>query len=146
MIESGIKERIVKLRKASGMTQAQAAEAVGMRDRAWQNIEYGKTRMINKNIEKIAEVFGTTVDYIISGKEQTPAFLEDSVNEAYLKAKVDNLQQQLAECQATVDAKNDEISRLEKENGHLQIAVEALQGELALTRQNHDMERRLNDK
>jgi transcriptional regulator with XRE-family HTH domain len=66
-IAGRIKERRTEL----NMTQEDLARAIGLKDKSSvAKIESSGNRVTLKNIEKISEVFGCSVHYLISGSDQ----------------------------------------------------------------------------
>lgn len=63
------KDRLSKLRKLSGMTQAKLAEEIGVNLRSVQNYELGARYPRTETIEKIAEVLGVDQSALISDEE-----------------------------------------------------------------------------
>lgn len=62
-------EKLIALRKASGLTQKEASEAVNMDLRLYQRYESGEVSLKKATAEKvlaISKVFGVTVEELIS--------------------------------------------------------------------------------
>ena len=57
--------KIKELRKSCRLSQAKAAEKLGISDTAFQNYEYGKRDIPGDVLYKMASLFGSTVDYIL---------------------------------------------------------------------------------
>ncbi len=75
-----IADRLVKLREAKGMTQAQVAEAINMSVIQCSRIECAKSSLKLETAMKFAELYGTTVDYIVTGKEPAYGKYETIIN------------------------------------------------------------------
>jgi len=58
-------ERLKELRKKNSLTQKSVADAVGMSDRNYQDLEYGKIKPSYDNIIKLADFFEVTTDYLL---------------------------------------------------------------------------------
>ena len=58
-------ERLKKLRKNGSLTQKGVADAVGMSDRNYQDLEYGKIKPSYDNIIKLADYFNVSADYLL---------------------------------------------------------------------------------
>lgn len=67
-------ERIRECRKQRNLSQAQMAEAIGISNNAFSNIETGNSNATLENVKKIAEYFRVSLDYLTDGEERT---LED---------------------------------------------------------------------
>lgn len=72
-----------ELRKAKGLSQEQAAKALNITLRAYQNYEYGQREPNIEMINKLADFYGVTTDYLL-GREAEPNPL------AMLNVKVDD--------------------------------------------------------
>lgn len=80
MLESDIRrigERLYALRKKTGLTQAEAAEAAGVSDRTYADIERGTTTMRIDTLTKICDALHITPDELmvtdecaVNGKQQ----------------------------------------------------------------------------
>ena len=69
-------ERIRECRKQRNLSQAQMAEAIGISNNAFSNIETGNSNATLENVKKIAEYFQVSLDYLTDGEERT---LEDEI-------------------------------------------------------------------
>ena len=67
-------ERIRECRKQRNLSQAQMAEAIGISNNAFSNIETGNSNATLENVKKIAEYFQVSLDYLTDGEERS---LED---------------------------------------------------------------------
>ena len=65
----GLGERIKQLRLKSGMSQEKLAELVGVSRQAVTKWESGQTSPSTDNLFKLAEIFGTTVDIMMSADD-----------------------------------------------------------------------------
>ena len=88
-IKSIIAENIVRLRRRSSMTQIGLAEKLNYSDKAVSKWERGESIPDISVLKNIADLFGVTVDYLISpGHENEPEDqVEVVVDEAVLKKK-----------------------------------------------------------
>ena len=66
---SAFSQRLIDLRKKRGLSQAQAAEEIGVAPRAYQNYEYGKAEPKLSTLLRMAEVYGVSLDYL-TGREE----------------------------------------------------------------------------
>lgn len=69
-------EKLHSVRKRLGMTQAEVAEASGLSDRAYADIERGNVNMRIETVLKICKVFHITPDEILTGNEETQSARE----------------------------------------------------------------------
>ena len=88
-IKSIIAENIVRLRHRSGMTQIGLAEKLNYSDKAVSKWERGESIPDISVLKNIADLFGVTVDYLISsGHEDEPDdVIEVVVDEVAIKKK-----------------------------------------------------------
>lgn len=62
--------RIKELRKEKGLTQLQLAELLNVTDKAVSKWEVGETNPDIILLPKISEIFGVTLDYLLTGKKE----------------------------------------------------------------------------
>lgn len=67
--ESIIGERLLNLRKGRGLTQAEVAEAAGISDRAYADIERGAANMRTQTLLRLCSVLGVTPNDILMEEE-----------------------------------------------------------------------------
>ena len=65
--ESTLRENLKKARKSFDYTQSELAESIGISVTAYQKLEKGKTRILNKNFSKCAEVLGVSLAELVNG-------------------------------------------------------------------------------
>ena len=65
--ESTIRENLRKAREERGYTQAARADSLDISVIAYQKIESGKTRILNKNFSKCAEALGLSMSELVNG-------------------------------------------------------------------------------
>lgn len=76
---STVGARIREQRKKAGLTQDQLAEMLVLEDKASiSNYERNKRIPPTEQVMQLAEIFGTTIDYILLGREDAAAALEKS--------------------------------------------------------------------
>ena len=63
--------RLKQLRTAAGLTQKEAAKALGMPEQMWQKYEYGTREPSLGKAVILADFFNTTVDYL-AGRTNDP--------------------------------------------------------------------------
>lgn len=66
-----IGNKLLAIRKRMGMTQAEVAEAAGLSDRTYADIERGSVNMRIETILRICEVLHITPDEILTEESQT---------------------------------------------------------------------------
>ena len=64
-----IGNRLLTIRKRMGMTQAEVAEAAGLSDRTYADIERGTANMRTETILRICKVLHITPDTILTEEE-----------------------------------------------------------------------------
>lgn len=70
MDESKIGERLLRIRKSRGLTQAEVAEAAGISDRTYADIERGTANMRTQTLLRLCAVLGTTPNDLLTEKEE----------------------------------------------------------------------------
>lgn len=68
-----IGNRLLSIRKRAGLTQAEVAEAAGLSDRTYADIERGSVNMRTETVLKICNVLHVTPDAIMTEENTTPA-------------------------------------------------------------------------
>lgn len=74
-----IGEKLHAVRKRLGMTQADVAEASGLSDRTYADIERGNVNMRIETVLKICGVFHITPDEILTGNDEATSVQEAEV-------------------------------------------------------------------
>ena len=80
-IKSIIAENIVQLRKNSGMTQIELAEKLNYSDKAVSKWERGESVPDISVLKAIADLFGVTVDYLITADHDPEELKSDLLSE-----------------------------------------------------------------
>ncbi len=78
-----IGERIRECRKLKNMSQSELAEAIGVSDNTISNMETGNNNVKLENIEKVANFFKVSLDYLVKGVGQSS--LDDKFLDRYNK-------------------------------------------------------------
>lgn len=118
MDNSSVKKNISRIRKASGISQTEMAERLGISRTAYRNIETGDTKLINDNVDRIASLLDTTSEELVLG--YTPS-AKDSM-------KVYDIQKENALKQKEMAARFEtEIARLNEQINTLKEYIDALQ-------------------
>ena len=68
-----IGNRLLTIRKRAGLTQAEVAEAAGLSDRAYADIERGSVNMRTETLLRICQVLHVTPDAITTKDNTAPA-------------------------------------------------------------------------
>lgn len=68
-----IGNRLLNVRKRMGMTQAEVAEAAGLADRTYADIERGSVNMRTETLLRICEVLHITPDEILTQERESCA-------------------------------------------------------------------------
>ena len=66
-----IGNRLLAVRKRAGLTQAEAAEAAGLSDRTYADIERGTVNMRIETLMRICKALRITPDQVLTGGEET---------------------------------------------------------------------------
>lgn len=78
---STLNERIKELRKQKGLTQSQLADMVGVSDKAVSKWEVSETNPDISLLPKLAQIFETTIDYLLTGVVQEKEIIIKSPKE-----------------------------------------------------------------
>lgn len=91
-----IGKRLKALRKDAALTQEQLAERAGVVLRTYQDWEYGESGTDVEQYEKLASVFGVSVQEIIGTETGVPAWASE------LKAQFDRMEREFAELRSMI--------------------------------------------
>lgn len=69
-------KRIAELRKANHMTQADLAESLDISIKHCSSVERGLSRLSIEKMIEVADIFHTSLDYLIQGKYSSNQYLE----------------------------------------------------------------------
>lgn len=98
-------ENLKKAREKVGLTQTQAAEAIGVSDGTYKNYEQGKREPNGDKMVTIANLFNVTTDYLL-GREPAPNPFADlnlsEEDEANVVAKYMSLPPEIRACMLDV--------------------------------------------
>ena len=67
------------LRKGKGLTQTDVARYIGISQNNYSYWENGKVKIDNDSLQKLADFFGVTVDYILGREEKSPPVDQEGV-------------------------------------------------------------------
>ena len=79
-----ISQRIRRLRQARKLTQQQVSDAFGINKASVAEWESGRTAPANERVAQLADLLGTTADYLLRGDEAAETFGETSTGDAYI--------------------------------------------------------------
>lgn len=71
-------KKIIELRKQSGISQEAAAEAIGISSSALSSYESGMRKPKYEKVEKIADYYGVSVDYLLGETDEEPELSEQT--------------------------------------------------------------------
>ena len=74
-------ERIFDLLDRSGMEQKKFAELIGATDKVVSKWRTSGLKSYRKYLPQIADVLGTTVEYLLTGKKEEPTVQDDGLTE-----------------------------------------------------------------
>ena len=73
-------DNLKKSREATGLTQAQVADKLGISDGTYKNYEQGKREPNNSLLCRIADIFGVTTDYLLGREQQISQLVKLNLN------------------------------------------------------------------
>lgn len=121
MDNSTIKENIRRIRKSKGLTQEEMADRLGISLTAYRDLEKGSTSIMNSNINKIAEITGTSTEEIVLGyrPSQSEGRLEDIESEYStvvdsLNTRINDILKYVDSLNEIIESKNEIITMLKK--------------------------------
>jgi len=116
MDDKSVKKKMKELREKENLSQLETAEKLGMSLRSYNSLETGETRIINKNLEKFAEITGSRLEDLLLGSQYA---CPSSEQEDFLKYKemhqntVKAYEEALAAARMDSLAKDKQIENLE---------------------------------
>lgn len=87
-------DRIRECRKQKKLSQADLAEKIGVSDNTISNMETGNNNVKLENIEKVADFFEVSLDYLIKGMGQAP--MDDTFVKRYLQLSAEDKKKMLS--------------------------------------------------
>jgi transcriptional regulator with XRE-family HTH domain len=120
MDNSSIKDNIRKVRMARNITQEDMADRLGISLTAYKDLEKGRTRIVNANVIRMAELLDYTTEEIVLGYRpvQAPGKLIEDVRAEYggrisvMERRISDLEKLVASLEETVRTKDQVISML----------------------------------
>ena len=64
--------KLKELRKRKGLTQTQVAQYIGISQNNYSYWENGKVKIDNDSLQKLADLFDVSVDYLLGREEKKP--------------------------------------------------------------------------
>lgn len=64
--------KLKELRKQKGLTQTQVAQYIGISQNNYSYWENGKVKIDNDSLQKLADLFDVSVDYLLGREEKKP--------------------------------------------------------------------------
>ncbi len=107
-----LKDTMKLLRESKKLTKKQVADAIGITERAYITYEYGQRDVSTDTLQKLANFYGVTTDYLLGrdsqkSNELTPTQREEIATQKWLsldKEKRDALLQMMETCIKTFEA------------------------------------------
>lgn len=113
MDESSVKENLIRAREACGLSQTEVASRLGINRASLVKLEKGRTRILNKHIPDMAQMYGVSVEALFLGYEPSPesaAFLEERRTER--NQLIDDYENRLKELRDKLRDKDELIGEL----------------------------------
>lgn len=67
-----LKDNLKLLREKNNLTKKQVADAIGVTERAYITYEYGQRDVSTETLQRLANFYGVTTDYLLGRPEATP--------------------------------------------------------------------------
>lgn len=67
-----LKDNLKSLREKKNITKKQVADAIGVTERAYITYEYGQRDVSTETLQRLADFYGVTTDYLLGRPEATP--------------------------------------------------------------------------
>jgi len=100
-----LKDQLKKLRESRNLTKKQVADSIDVTERAYITYEYGQRDISTETLNKLADFYGVTTDYLL-GREPTPNPFADlnlsEDDEAEVIAKYMSLPPEIRACMLDV--------------------------------------------
>lgn len=76
--------KLKELRKQKGLTQTQVAQYIGISQNNYSYWENGKVKIDNDSLQKLADLFDVSVDYLLGREEKKPPENQEDKNRLYV--------------------------------------------------------------
>ncbi|MDO5321968.1 MAG: helix-turn-helix domain-containing protein [Bacteroidia bacterium] len=131
MTDESIIKNIERFREERGMSQDMVAIKIGKARNTYGNIVRGKTKILNENLQALADVFGVSVEEILLGyKPGDPSSLTLGDNDNHreqMHQLTEDYERRLSEDRLKIEAQAKQIITLENYVKTLQDMVALLQ-------------------
>ncbi len=119
MTDTQISINVAKAREAMHLTQEEMANVLGISRQAYGNLERGKTTLLNKQLPRIAEVCGISLDKLCMGYDTNlnPEKLQEELKERtqqleYSEREREKMQLKLEGLEQTLHSQQEHIDSL----------------------------------
>lgn len=75
-----LKDTMKFLRESKKLTKKQVADAIGVTERAYITYEYGQRDVSTDTLQKLADFYGVTTDYLLGREPATDPFADLNLN------------------------------------------------------------------
>lgn len=121
MDNNSIKDNIRNVRKRRGLTQEEMAHHLCISLTAYRDLERGSTTILNSNLQKIAELTGTSTEELVLGyRPELPDSNIEDVRSEYgnkvetLMTRISDLEKIVSSLEQAIESKNEIIAMLKK--------------------------------
>lgn len=129
-----IKQNILNARKSLKISQDEMASRLGISRQSYIRIEHGSTSVISKQLQKIADECGISLDQLVLGydpfgdNEDILRELDNSKEQLMqAESRLNILQEKLSYMERSMELQSEFIRSLKNINGFLQYQIEHLQ-------------------
>lgn len=131
-----VKKNITKKRKASGISQTEMADKLGLSRTAYRNIEMGDTRLISEKVEEIARLLDVSSEELVLGYKPSEniAMRVSDIEQGFEEEKTELIRKYEAEMKRlenTIDTLNSFITALRETIGTKDEMIAMLKKKLA---------------
>lgn len=134
MNNTQIKRNILKARESRKISQEEMASRLGISRQAYIRIEHGNTSVICKQLPKIADECGISLDHLVlgydPGRNNEDILRELDYNKEQLQSSESNLsilKEKLADTERLLELQSEHVRSLKEINNFLQRQIERLQ-------------------
>lgn len=120
MDNGSVKRNIRESRKNSHLSQQEMADRLGMSRNAYRDIEQGRTKLINGNLEQIAQITGTSAEKLILG------FSRNTQETAAQVDVIRTLENRISDLEEKLRLKEETIDILKRNNDTLRSIVDRI--------------------
>lgn len=123
MTDRKIAENLKKLRRESGLTQEQMSDKMGICRATYNNLETGKTTLINEHLYSAAKVLDCPPEKLVGGYDKDNSGMQALRD---IQEECDALRRENAELLEEVGRLKDDIQILKQLNAYRQAEIEKL--------------------